>query len=90
MDNMDVEIPVKAKKTAAKKAKAENVSIAKKEVVFVCLDPDVPRFELIIDADYRIRGVRNNAGHLLFAVPTEDAERVRKHFHVTTGRLVQA
>ena len=90
MENMDAEIPVKAKKTVAKKAKAENVSMAKKEVVFVCLNPDVPRFDLIIDANYRIRGVRNNAGHLLFAVPAEDAERVRKHFHVTTGKLVEA
>ena len=51
MDDMDVEIPVKAKKAAAKKSKAENASMAKKEVVFVCLDPDVPRFELIIDAN---------------------------------------
>ena len=90
MDDMDVEIPVKAKKAAAKKSKADNASMAKKEVVFVCLDPDVPRFELIIDADYKIRGVRNNAGHLLFAVPAEDADRVRKHFHVTSGRLVES
>ena len=61
-----------------------------KDAVFVCLDASCPRFDLVLDVDETIRGFRNSEGHLVFTVPAELAERARKHFHVTNGRLVES
>lgn len=83
------DVSVKASKSVAKKIKQSQPKEST-DVVFVCLDADFPRFDLILDQDSKIRGVRNPAGHLLFKVPKEDADRVRKHHHITTGRLVEA
>ncbi len=81
----------KAKKSAAKKTLNDQVVKATpKDAVFVCLDASCPRFDLVLDVDETIRGFRNSEGHLVFTVPAELAERARKHFHVTNGRLVES
>ena len=81
----------KAKKSAAKKTLNDRVEKpTPKDVVFVCLDASLPRFDLVLDINEYIRGFRNSEGHLVFTVPAELAERARKHFHVTNGRLVES
>lgn len=89
MDDIDTEIPVKAKKAAAKKVKEKQVEKTA-DAVFVCLDPTQPSFSLILDGDYKIRGMKNKDGQVVFKIPAKDVERVRQHYHVTTGRLVEA
>lgn len=60
------------------------------DVVFVCMDGDSPRFDLILDPELKIRGVRDPQGTLIFRVDSKDADRVRRHHHVTTGKVVEA
>ena len=70
MDDIDTEIPVKAKKTVAKKAKEKQVEKTA-DAVFVCLDPTQPSFSLILDADYKIRGMKNKRRASRFQDPSQ-------------------
>lgn len=60
------------------------------DVVFVCMDGDSPRFDINLGHDLRIRGTRDPQGTLIFRVDPKDADRVRRHYHVVTGKIVEA
>lgn len=81
----------KVVKKAAKKAKTSNsTAVETSDLVLVTEESHGAKFELILDQDTKIRGVRAQGGKVLFNVPRELAARALKHVHVTSGRLVSS
>jgi len=89
-DTPVAEDPVKkiAKKTAVKIKQSQSTGKDMSDLVLVSEESHGARFDLIIDTEIKIRGVRAQGGKVLFNVPRELAERALRHVHVTSGRLV--
>ena len=88
-DTSDVEL--QAQKKQAKKVKASQPKTkTDKGISLISTEPNGARYDLILDSETKIRGVRTQGGYMLFVVPPELQDRALRHVHVIQGKLVEA
>lgn len=83
-------VELQAQKKLAKKVKeSQPKTKTDKGVSLISTEPNGARYNLILDSETIIRGVRTQGGHMLFVVPPELADRAMRHVHVVQGKLVE-